>query len=90
LPLTICDTAFKGFGLSEKPIRNYNAEVWRDQLIAFIEEVVMPHSKSSLPCVLAGNSLGGYAALSATALSCTSEYAPKNLIGAFALHINFS
>jgi hypothetical protein len=29
-----------GFGLSDKPIVDYSAELWRDQALAFIEEVV--------------------------------------------------
>ena len=29
-----------GFGLSDKPIVEYNAELWRDQALAFIKEVV--------------------------------------------------
>jgi len=46
-----------GFGLSSKPVQDYNAEVWRDQTIAFIEEVVRK------PTYVAGNSLGGFTAL---------------------------
>lgn len=29
-----------GFGLSDKPLTDYNAEVWRAQLTAFLQEVV--------------------------------------------------
>lgn len=29
-----------GFGLSDKPIIDYSAELWRDQALAFIKEVV--------------------------------------------------
>ena len=38
-----------GFGLSDKPIIDYSAELWRDQALAFIKEVVRhsfyPNSK---------------------------------------------
>ncbi|MBE9039437.1 alpha/beta fold hydrolase [Oscillatoriales cyanobacterium LEGE 11467] len=46
-----------GFGRSEKPGITYSGELWRDQLHDFITEVI------GQPAVLAGNSLGGYAAL---------------------------
>lgn len=46
-----------GFGRSEKPGIAYSGELWRDQLHDFITEVI------GQPAVLAGNSLGGYAAL---------------------------
>ena len=36
-----------GFGLSDKPIIDYSAELWRDQALAFIKEVV---STSLLKC----------------------------------------
>ena len=51
-----------GFGLSEKKVMDYNAELWRDQTIAFIKEVIQPRS-NKVPCVVAGNSLGGFTAL---------------------------
>mmetsp|Transcript_49121 Transcript_49121/g.111401 ORF Transcript_49121/g.111401 Transcript_49121/m.111401 type:complete len:364 (+) Transcript_49121:40-1131(+) len=46
-----------GFGLSDKPLIEYNAELWRDQVGAFLEQVVKE------PAVVAGNSLGGFTAL---------------------------
>ena len=46
-----------GFGLSSKPVQDYGAEVWRDQTVDFIKEVVQK------PVVLAGNSLGGFTSL---------------------------
>lgn len=49
-----------GFGLSDKPIVDYNAEVWRDQSVDFIQEVI------GKPCTIAGNSLGGFTALYAS------------------------
>ena len=46
-----------GFGRSAKPNLEYSGNLWREQLHDFIKEVVKQ------PVVLAGNSLGGYAAL---------------------------
>ncbi|MGB3492707.1 MAG: alpha/beta fold hydrolase [Elainellaceae cyanobacterium] len=46
-----------GFGRSAKPNREYSGDVWRQQLHDFIEQVI------GRPVILAGNSLGGYAAL---------------------------
>ncbi len=46
-----------GFGRSQKPALTYTGELWRDQLKAFCQEVIQA------PVVIAGNSLGGYAAL---------------------------
>lgn len=69
-----------GFGLSDKPIIDYSAELWRDQVLSFIEEVVMRGRQMDdrVPCVVAGNSLGGFTALYAS----SSERAVANkLIG---------
>lgn len=46
-----------GFGLSDKPIIDYSAEVWRDQAADFLKDVVKK------PAILAGNSLGGFTSL---------------------------
>jgi pimeloyl-ACP methyl ester carboxylesterase len=46
-----------GFGRSAKPAWTYSADLWREQLHEFITQVICQ------PVVLAGNSLGGYAAL---------------------------
>jgi pimeloyl-ACP methyl ester carboxylesterase len=46
-----------GFGRAAKPAWTYSADLWRSQLHDFITEVI------GEPVVLAGNSLGGYAAL---------------------------
>ncbi|KAL9269774.1 Pheophytinase, chloroplastic-like protein [Drosera capensis] len=46
-----------GFGWSEKAILDYDAMVWRDQVVDFLKEVVKE------PAVLVGNSLGGFTAL---------------------------
>ncbi|PSO82333.1 MAG: alpha/beta hydrolase [Cyanobacteria bacterium QS_4_48_99] len=46
-----------GFGRSAKPDWVYSGDLWREQLHDFLVEVI------GQPVVLAGNSLGGYAAL---------------------------
>ena len=55
-----------GFGLSDKPLIEYTPEVWRDEALDFIREIVRPRSNNA-PCVVAGNSLGGFTALYAAA-----------------------
>ncbi len=50
-----------GFGRSAKPEITYGADLWRDQIADFIQEVIKQ------PVVIAGNSLGGYTALSVAA-----------------------
>lgn len=64
-----------GFGLSDKPILTYSAELWRDQALDFIENVV--HGVNKQPCVIAGNSLGGFTALYAAS---SEEALSKKLI----------
>ncbi len=54
-----------GFGRSQKPQREYSGVLWREQLQDFIEQVI------GNQVVLAGNSLGGYAAL-CVAADCPS------------------
>ncbi|GFQ07540.1 pheophytinase chloroplastic [Phtheirospermum japonicum] len=51
-----------GFGWSEKALIEYDALVWRDQVVDFVKEIVKE------PTVLVGNSLGGFTALVAAAL----------------------
>ncbi|XVF17924.1 hypothetical protein REPUB_Repub10bG0166700 [Reevesia pubescens] len=46
-----------GFGWSEKAIIEYDAMIWRDQVVDFLKEIVKE------PAVLVGNSLGGFTAL---------------------------
>jgi pimeloyl-ACP methyl ester carboxylesterase len=50
-----------GFGRSAKPEIIYGADLWRDQIADFIQQVIKQ------PVVIAGNSLGGYTALSVAA-----------------------
>jgi pimeloyl-ACP methyl ester carboxylesterase len=63
-----------GFGRSAKPAWNYTADLWRDQLHDFITEVI------GQPTVLAGNSLGGYAAL------CVAAEHPESAAGLILLN----
>jgi len=58
-----------GFGRSAKPEWQYSGDLWRDQLDDFITNVI------GKPVVLAGNSLGGYAAL------CVAAQRPKSAAG---------
>ncbi|NEO61161.1 MAG: alpha/beta fold hydrolase, partial [Moorea sp. SIO4G2] len=58
-----------GFGRSAKPDGEYSGNLWRDQLDDFITEVI------GQPVVLAGNSLGGYAAL------CVAAQRPSSAAG---------
>ena len=58
-----------GFGRSAKPRQEYNGTLWREQLKDFITEVIQQ------PTVLAGNSLGGYAAL------CVAAEYPQSVAG---------
>ncbi|MEG3976361.1 alpha/beta fold hydrolase [Microcoleus sp. herbarium8] len=58
-----------GFGRSAKPEIQYSGDLWRDQLHDFITNVI------GRPAVLAGNSLGGYAAL------CVAAQRPQSAAG---------
>lgn len=68
-----------GFGLSDKPIIDYTAELWRDQTLAFLEEVVVKEGGRAVVC---GNSLGGFTALYAAA----SDKADKLINGCILLN----
>ncbi|KAJ8545813.1 hypothetical protein K7X08_018396 [Anisodus acutangulus] len=52
---------FLGFGWSEKARIDYDALIWRDQVVYFLREIVKQ------PAVLVGNSLGGFTTLLAAA-----------------------
>ncbi|GAV60014.1 Abhydrolase_6 domain-containing protein [Cephalotus follicularis] len=58
-----------GFGWSEKAIIEYDAMVWRDQVVDFLKEIVRE------PAVLVGNSLGGFTAL------VTAVGLPEQVVG---------
>ena len=51
-----------GFGCSSMPLQDYEPEVWRDQTVDFIAEVI------GKPTAIAGNSLGGLTALYASSM----------------------
>eukprot|EP00586_Coscinodiscus_wailesii_P012458 CAMPEP_0172508094 /NCGR_PEP_ID=MMETSP1066-20121228/209172_1 /TAXON_ID=671091 /ORGANISM="Coscinodiscus wailesii, Strain CCMP2513" /LENGTH=292 /DNA_ID=CAMNT_0013285921 /DNA_START=231 /DNA_END=1110 /DNA_ORIENTATION=+ len=57
-----------GFGLSSKPVQDYAAEVWRDQAVDFIKEII------DKPTIVAGNSLGGFTALYAASSAEVKSY----------------
>jgi pimeloyl-ACP methyl ester carboxylesterase len=63
-----------GFGRSAKPKQEYSGNLWREQLHDFITEVIKQ------PTVLAGNSLGGYAAL------CVAAEYPDSTAGLILLN----
>jgi pimeloyl-ACP methyl ester carboxylesterase len=63
-----------GFGRSAKPNREYSGNLWRKQLHDFITEVI------GEPVELAGNSLGGYAAL------CVAAEYPQSVAGLILLN----
>ena len=51
-----------GFGLSSKPVVDYDAALWREQCAGFLREVV-GCGKDGKRAIVAGNSIGGYSAL---------------------------
>ena len=54
-----------GFGLSSKPVMEYDSRVWREQCACFLREVA--GCSSDRRAIVAGNSIGGYCALSVAA-----------------------
>ena len=64
-----------GFGRSAKPKQEYSGNLWREQLHDFIAQVI------GKPAVLAGNSLGGYAAL------CVASEYSQSVAGLILLNI---
>ncbi|MEO0985082.1 MAG: alpha/beta fold hydrolase [Cyanobacteria bacterium J06639_14] len=63
-----------GFGRSAKPDLQYSGTVWRDQLQAFIADII------GRPAVIVGNSLGGYASL------CLAADYPEAVAGVILLN----
>lgn len=57
-----------GFGLSSKPVIDYDSRIWRDQCAAFLREVA-GCGAGGRKAIVAGNSIGGY-----TALALGAEY----------------
>lgn len=58
-----------GFGWSDKALIEYDALVWRDQVVDFLKEIVKE------PTILVGNSLGGFTAL------VTASGLPEQVVG---------
>lgn len=56
-----------GFGLSDKPVQDYSAEIWRDQAVDFVKDVIGKET------TVAGNSLGGFTALYAASTGTTAD-----------------
>ena len=63
-----------GFGWSDKPIMDYDASVWRDQVVDFVEQIVFKENGDTKDVVLAGNSLGGYTAMYASSDDRIKKY----------------
>jgi pimeloyl-ACP methyl ester carboxylesterase len=67
-----------GFGWSDKPIMDYDASVWKDQVVDFVEQIVFNSSDDDKTkqesVVLAGNSLGGYTAMFASSDDRIKDY----------------
>ncbi len=59
-----------GFGWSDKPIMDYDVSVWRDQVVDFVQEVILDGNIEEVTgrsIAIAGNSLGGFTAMYASA-----------------------
>jgi pimeloyl-ACP methyl ester carboxylesterase len=60
---------------------DYDASVWRDQVVDFVNEVILAHGKDNRVAI-AGNSLGGYTAMYAS----TDERIKDNVSGCILLN----
>lgn len=69
-----------GFGWSDKPIMDYDASVWRDQVIDFVDQIIMKEDAAAAAAAatrsiaIAGNSLGGYTAMYAASDERIKDY----------------
>ena len=64
-----------GFGWSDKPIMDYDASVWRDQVIDFVEQIINEgDAAAGRSIAIAGNSLGGYTAMYAASDERIKDY----------------
>lgn len=52
-----------GFGLSSKPVIEYDAAIWTEQCAAFLRDVAGCGPATGKRALIAGNSIGGYTAL---------------------------
>jgi pimeloyl-ACP methyl ester carboxylesterase len=68
-----------GFGLSSKPVIDYDSRLWREQCAAFLREVA-GCGEGGKRAIVAGNSIGGY-----TALMVGAEY-PELTLGVASLN----
>lgn len=64
-----------GFGLTDKPVQEYAAEVWKDQALDFMRDVIGPDRSVTV----AGNSLGGFTALYAASEATSSLRADETV-----------
>ena len=72
-----------GFGFSDKPIQDYDASVWKDQVVDFIQQIILNgEEESSKKVSIAGNSLGGYTAMYA----CSDKRIKENIAGCILLN----
>jgi len=60
-----------GYGHSEKPPLSYNQYLWEDVVVDFIKEIIQA------PCLIIGNSIGGYFAASA---ACSVPHLCRGLV----------
>jgi pimeloyl-ACP methyl ester carboxylesterase len=69
-----------GFGWSDKPIMDYDASVWRDQVVDFVRGVILNANDDTMDdekkVLIAGNSLGGF-----TAMYASSDVRIKDRVG---------
>ncbi|KAL3817838.1 hypothetical protein ACHAXA_004012 [Cyclostephanos tholiformis] len=70
-----------GFGWSDKPIMDYDASVWKDQVVDFVREVIFStdgddERGGGRYVAIAGNSLGGF-----TAMYASSDVRIKDRVG---------
>lgn len=72
-----------GFGFSDKPIQDYDASVWKDQVVDFTQQVILNGEEDSTKKVsIAGNSLGGYTAMYA----CSDDRIKDSIAGCILLN----
>lgn len=65
-----------GFGWSDKPVMDYDASVWKDQVVDFVNQIIMKEKKDgdNKSIAIAGNSLGGYTAMFAASDDRIKEF----------------
>ena len=58
------------FGWSDKPIMDYDASVWKDQIVDFTKEIVLNGEENERSVAIAGNSLGSDERIKENAKAC--------------------